>query len=468
MRLLKLDDNGELSLIKTVGNHVPEYAILSHTWGADDAEVTFEDVINRTGEHKSGYDKIRFCAKQADLDGLNYFWVDTCCIDKSSSAELSEAINSMFRWYREATRCYVYLSDVPDPKNPTSTVESAFPDSRWFKRGWTLQELIAPSSVQFFSRKGELLGNKKSREQQIHQITGIAIEALQGNPLSKFDIAERLSWAARRETTVEEDTAYCLLGIFDIHMPLIYGEGRKKALDRLQRKIQKSSNPASLVSTDTPWIVPFERNPRFTGREFQLAKLEGMLFVGGQTAKIAVTGLGGVGKTQLVLELIYRIREKHKNCSVIWIPATNMESLHQAYVDVVRQLSIPGWEEDKADVKRLVQGYLSRESAGRWLLVFDNADDINMWMAKPESEPGSGRLIEYLPRSNQGCIVFTTRDRKIAVKLAHQNVVEVPKMNEEGAKQLLEKYLVNLDLTKNQLDTESLLAQLTYLPLAIV
>ena len=179
-------------------------------------------------------------------------------------------------------------------------------------------------------------------------------------------------------------------------------------------------------------------------------------------------GLGGVGKTQLVLELIYRIREKHKNCLVIWIPATNIESLHQAYVDVVRQLSIPGWEEDKADVKRLVQGYLSKESAGRWLLVFDNADDINMWMAKPESVLGSGRLIEYLPTSNQGCIVFTTRDRKTAVKLAHQNVVEVPKMNEEVAKQLLQKYLVNLDLTKNQLDTESLLAQLTYLPLAIV
>jgi hypothetical protein len=147
---------------------------------------------------------------------------------------------------------------------------------------------------------------------------------------------------------------------------------------------------------------------------------------------------------------------------------TNIESLHQAYVDVVRQLSIPGWEEDKVDVKRLVQGYLSKESAGRWLLVFDNADDINMWIAKPESKPRSSRLIEYLPRSNQGCIVFTTRDRKTAVKLAHQNVVEVPKMNEEGAKELLQKYLVNLDLTKNQPDTESLLAQLTYLPLAIV
>ena len=173
------------------------------------------------------------------------------------------------------------------------------------------------------------------------------------------------------------------------------------------------------TADDAPWIVPFERNPRFTGRELQLAELGEMVFVGGQTAKVAVTGLGGVGKTQLVLELIYRIRENHKNCIVIWIPATNIESLRQAYVEVIRQLSIPCREEDKADVKRLMQGYLSKESTGQWLLVFDNADDINMWIAKPESEPESGRLIEYLPRSSQGCIVFTTRDRKTAVKLTY-------------------------------------------------
>src|SRR5277367_5959723 len=193
-----------------------------------------------------------------------------------------------------------------------------------------------------------------------------------------------------------------------------------------------------------------------------------MLFVGGQTAKVAVMGLGGVGKTQLVLELIYRIREKHKNCLVIWIPATNIESLHQAYVDVVRQLSIPGWEEDKADVKRLVQGYLSKESAGQWLLVFDNADDIDMWIHRPGSEHESGCLIEYLPKSKQGCIVFTTRDRKTAVKLAHQNVVEVPEMNEKVATQLLRKYLVNQDLVNIEQDAKALLTQLTYLPLAIV
>ena len=162
------------------------------------------------------------------------------------------------------------------------------------------------------------------------------------------------------------------------------------------------------------------------------------------------------------------MKDKHKNCLVIWIPATDMESLYQVYLNIARQLSIPDWEEDKADVRRLVQSYLSKENAGQWLLVFDNADDINMWIAKSGSEPGSGCLIEYLPQSEQGCIVFTTRDRKIAVKLAHQKIVEVPEMDEDVATQLLQKCLINPDLVNSELHTKALLEKLTYLPLAII
>lgn len=143
-----------------------------------------------------------------------------------------------------------------------------------------------------------------------------------------------------------------------------------------------------------------------------------------------------------------------------------MESLHQAYLDVARQLKIPGLDEDKADVKKLVQRYLSKESVGRWLLVFNNADDVNMWIT--QSGPGSGRLTDYLLRSEQGCIVFTTRDRKTAVKLTPQNVVEVPLMDEDVAIQLLQKCLINPDLVKNKPHTTALLKELTYLPLAIV
>src|SRR5438045_3918289 len=152
MRLLRLEDDGEFSLAECVGRNIPQYGILSHTWRADHEEVTFKDIMKGTGKSKAGYSKIRFCGKQAAEDGLQHFWVDTCCIDKSSSAELTEAINSMFRWYKDASKCYVYLSDVSAGDGEQITWESAFQESRWFTRGWTLQELIAPPSVEFFSK----------------------------------------------------------------------------------------------------------------------------------------------------------------------------------------------------------------------------------------------------------------------------------------------------------------------------
>ncbi|KAF2811530.1 HET-domain-containing protein [Mytilinidion resinicola] len=171
---------------------------------------------------------------------------DSCCIDKSSSAELQESINSMFRWYRGAKKCYVYLSDVFEKDEDEhdhlsrSTWESAFRKSKWFTRGWTLQELIAPTSVEFFSSEGTRLCDKRSTEQQIHDITGISIDALRGDALSTLSFDERMSWAQGRNTTREEDMAYSLLGIFDVHMPLIYSEGKEKALIRLEKECRES------------------------------------------------------------------------------------------------------------------------------------------------------------------------------------------------------------------------------------
>ena len=143
MRLCRLDEDGGFSLVEFVGKSTPRYAVLSHTWGADDEEVTYKDLVDGAGKSKAGYSKIRFCRKQAAKDGLQYFWVDTCCIDKSSSAELSEAINSMFRWYQDAARCYVYLSDVSvsglvRDDEFSRRWKPAFKKSRWFTRGWTL------------------------------------------------------------------------------------------------------------------------------------------------------------------------------------------------------------------------------------------------------------------------------------------------------------------------------------------
>ncbi|KAG4439460.1 hypothetical protein IFR05_005072 [Cadophora sp. M221] len=253
MRLLQFNDDGEFSLTTTFADRIPPYAIFSHTWGDDNEEIFLWDLIKATHTRKAGYNKIRFCGQQARRDGLQYFWVDTCCIDKSSSSELAEAINSMFRWYQNAAKCYVYLSDVStgacDENHDISqsTWKLDFRQSRWFTRGWTLQELIAPTSVEFFSSDCVRLGDKRSMEQQIHEITGIPIRALRGYPLSEFSVAERLSWAENRQTMRLEDKAYSLLGIFNVYMPLIYGEG-SYALQRLQEAILKSGLVSSVSS----------------------------------------------------------------------------------------------------------------------------------------------------------------------------------------------------------------------------
>jgi NACHT domain/Heterokaryon incompatibility protein (HET) len=246
MRLLELLSNGDFRLTEKILDHaIPRYAILSHTWGTE--EVTFEDMVEDSGRNKAGYEKIKFSGKQAARDGLQYFWVDSCCIKKSSDAELSESLNSMFSWYYRAEKCYVYLSDVSTRKRKTmneimqNTWEQAFRKSTWFTRGWTLQELLAPSSVEFFSREDKRLGDKQSLEQQIHEITRIPISALRGSALSHFSTDQKLDWAKTRQITREEDWAYSLLGIFEISMPVMYGEGRTNAVRRLKKEIDDAS-----------------------------------------------------------------------------------------------------------------------------------------------------------------------------------------------------------------------------------
>jgi hypothetical protein len=199
------------------------------------------------GRNKAGYKKIQFCGEQAERDNLEHFWIDTCCINKEIKAELSQAINSMFRWYQTAVKCYVYLPDVSvsDPSWKESNTaaefpwESAFRHSRWFTRGWTLQELLAPSSVEFFSQEGKRLGDKGSLRRQIHEITGIPDLALQGAPLSQFSVNQRLSWKETRQTKLEEDSAYSLLGILGVYIAPIYGEGIGAAFKRLLDEVNK-------------------------------------------------------------------------------------------------------------------------------------------------------------------------------------------------------------------------------------
>lgn len=243
-RSLKIEEFGSRDL--------PKYAILSHTWG--DCEPTFAEwrslATRRWKASKAGFAKVLATCKQARRDDLSHVWVDTVCIDKTSSAELSEAINSMFAWYQRADVCYVYLTDIPSQPPCGTDLLELIGSSRWFSRGWTLQELIAPDHLVFYSQSWTHLGTKKALSSFLSTISGIDLLCiLKERTLRTYSIAQRMSWVADRVTTRPEDIAYCMLGIFGINMPLLYGEG-EKAFVRLQEEIIRQYDDHSILAFD--------------------------------------------------------------------------------------------------------------------------------------------------------------------------------------------------------------------------
>ncbi|THV00571.1 HET-domain-containing protein, partial [Dendrothele bispora CBS 962.96] len=245
-------DTSRLHLSEFPGNQIPPYAILSHTWG--EGEITFQDIRSPESDatrKKAAFRKLRGCCNLARQHGFQWVWIDTCCINKDSSAELSEAINSMYRYYQDAEVCYAYLPDVIRNENPRY-VNSSFRKCRWFTRGWTLQELLASSTVIFMDVDWVEIGTKSSLQDVITAVTGIPAEVLLDDDPQNISIATKMSWAAMRETTREEDRAYCLMGIFGVHMPTLYGEGLSNAFMRLQLEIIKSSRDRSIFAWRAP------------------------------------------------------------------------------------------------------------------------------------------------------------------------------------------------------------------------
>ncbi|CAM1506123.1 Fc.00g057640.m01.CDS01 [Cosmosporella sp. VM-42] len=250
MRLLKassIDDPSGPSMIEPPADQIPRYAILSHTWGSDEILFAHVQAWNPTFATKESFIKVRFTCLQAIADDLEYVWIDSCCINKASSAELSEAINSMYQWYQAAEVCYTYLADVAAAANIVEP-DSEFAKSRWFTRGWTLQELLAPADLIFYSKEWSVVGQKTALSRAISHITGISEEILTGaKPVESASVAKRMSWASHRKTTRREDVAYCLMGLFGVNMPMLYGEGDKAFL-RLQEEIMKLSDDQSLFA----------------------------------------------------------------------------------------------------------------------------------------------------------------------------------------------------------------------------
>ncbi|KAI7500979.1 hypothetical protein KC367_g3241 [Hortaea werneckii] len=303
MRLLYRDTQGTYHLKEIADALEERYAVFSHRWYPA-GDILYADLANQHQPEirdKEGWRKLRFAVDQAEQDGYRYVWIDTCCIDKTSSAELSEAINSMFFWWgvlwtsrhQQAQVCYAYLWDISsecpplsderarrkegdrsgtsyeeqDSQAPDADSESdvlqqwrtKFTDCSWFTRGWTLQELIAPREVQFFGRDWNRLGSSHRLVETIAARTLIDADLLRGRKeLKRYSVAQRMSWAADRVTFRIEDRAYSLLGLFDVNLPLLYGE-REKAFMRLQEEIIRRSNDQSIFAWG--YDIAVDENP---------------------------------------------------------------------------------------------------------------------------------------------------------------------------------------------------------------
>ncbi|KAK3674967.1 hypothetical protein LTR78_005311 [Recurvomyces mirabilis] len=251
MRLINVNT---YALSEFLESDVPPYAILSHTWGQD--EVSYQDMQKlKLARKKKGFSKIAWACLEASLAAIQWAWVDTCCIDKTSSAELQEAINSMYRWYAEAQVCYAYLGDISRMDWMVNRFR-ALHASKWFTRGWTLQELIAPQDVRFYGEDWFMLFEGSHEVALLSSITKVDVAVLRHEiRLSSISIAKRMSWAAYRRTSRTEDMAYCLLGLFEVSIPMLYGEG-KRSFRRLQEEIIRTSNDHSIFA----WGLNLDRS----------------------------------------------------------------------------------------------------------------------------------------------------------------------------------------------------------------
>ncbi|OAG06114.1 HET-domain-containing protein, partial [Paraphaeosphaeria sporulosa] len=473
IRLLQRKPDGELVFREPTSGDVPAYVILSHTWGEE--EVIFQDMeisADRSKTRsKAGWKKIQFCADQAAADGLQYFWIDTCCIDKRNAVELGAAINSMFRWYQNAARCYVYLSDVSKPKGSDGerAWKEALRTSRWFARGWTLQELVAPRVVNFFSVEGRRLGAKLSLTTEIHEITGIPEKALRGDALSNFSIRERRSWAERRNTTVEEDGAYCLIGIFGVSMVPNYGEGRDHAFRRLGEEIHKLHKGVNFELYAVGLnLASLPEAAQFVAREEELSKMHELLHGHSNRSAVVLYGLGGIGKTQLAIQYIKRHKEKHT--AIFWLNANDEDSLQLCFRSIAQQvlkyhpstrvLSEVDLEGDLDRVVSAVKVWLDLPDNTHWLMIYDNYDNPRTSNASDRSTVDIRR---YLPESDQGSIIITTRSARVTQgqRLHIQKLIRL----EEGLKIL--SNLSRREGVENDSNAKALVVKLDGLPLAL-
>ncbi|KAK3669213.1 hypothetical protein LTR78_010910 [Recurvomyces mirabilis] len=475
MRLLMRTDAGGVTFTRDLSQSELrrfDYAILSHTWGSAEEEIMYEDILKGEGTSKPGIgsEKMRFCVEQAAQDGLEYFWVDTCCINKKDDAELSKSLRSMFRWYAEANRCYVFLSDVLQGKVLGADWEHDFRRSRWFRRGWTLQELIAPATLEFYARSGKRLGTKASLHAQIVEITGIPAKALSGQGLASFTTHERRQWQEGRECLEPEDLAYSLLGLLDVSMPVLYGEG----LDKAQQRLEKEIVTAQKGPRHGDFSIPFGDRQmkgveKLVGRANELDSMHDKL-VGNRTQRntVILSGLGGIGKTQLAVA--YAKRHKDSYSAVFWFNMRDEASAKQSFVATAQRilqyhpsaahLSSVHLTGSLDEVTGAVLAWLGDPDNHRWLAIYDNYDNPKV---PGNSDSEVVDIDQFLPDADQGSVIITTRSTQVK----DGRGISVPKLASEQDSVDILSNVSGRKLSMKDRDVAALVKKLDGLPLAL-
>jgi hypothetical protein len=386
IRLLQRLPGGEIRLAGPfTDGSVPAYAILSHRWESTaEQEVSYQDMIQGLGREKKGFQKLRFCAEQASEDQLEHFWIDTCCINKLLHGEHQAAMNSMFRWYQRATKCYVYLADVSVGEQNTTgqserTWQSSFQASQWFLRGWTLQELLAPRIVEFFSQDGVKLGDKETLQDVIHDVTGISVDALQGRRLTSFRKEERLAWMERRTTKFEEDKVYALLGIFEVELVIHYGQGWASTMAKLEEAINVQTSvmrdlrithprdDKSRIEKDKGGLLAGVCDWIFDHRDFQRWR---------ETAdcqSLWIRGDPGKGKTMLICSIVDELtRTERQRYQLCYFFCQATDTRINSAVAVLRGLLYMLVDQQPSLIRHIEKQH---HQAGRTLF-----EDVNNWI----------------------------------------------------------------------------------------
>ncbi|RFU30279.1 hypothetical protein B7463_g6053, partial [Scytalidium lignicola] len=420
-----------------------DYAILSHTWNSEpDYEVTYEDMMNHEQHKKSEYGKIIGACNEAASHGYEHIWIDTCCIDKKSSAETSEAINSMFRWYAEAGECVVYLSDVTSDFGDVE-LELHFRKSRWFTRGWTLQELLAPRKLLFYDKNWKFIGDRQQWKSIIKEVTTIHDSALTGDLrwMKRYSVAQKMSWASERVTTRPEDIAYSLIGMFNVNMPLLYGEGTKAFL-RLQHEIIKDSDDQTIFCWDAGVPIQAENSQEFkmcgllapSPHEFRFSRnyVVEVSYPAGEPYSMTNTGMKITGPLHQIgsdYRLVLKCYDINQSQAVLKLPLRKLHKTDDQYARITDGLPYREVDNRKFDVGVKMRTIYIKQEIPEQIVFQATGKDIKFRLAEleqigfniqevfpPEQWDESARIISA-PNYDQAGSSFTNFSWHISVSL---------------------------------------------------